>query len=146
MFPLVPSPVSGFKELRAERAKEPVQRQRGFPVVAIKESVMEVVKIRARGQPALEDGAFEPVMPPRRRQGRVLGVEEKMDRVRRHHEVDQDHAEIQEMLHGMHGQPGPRAGVDVLVMQIMHGLVERRPVNGAVDPVEMKFTPEGNGA
>ncbi len=69
-----------------------------------------------------------------------------MNRVRRDDPVNEDDAEVKQMLHRMHRQTGPRAGVHVLVMEIVDVLVERFPVNRPVDPVEMKLAPKRNRA
>lgn len=63
-----------------------------------------------------------PVMPARRSQRGVLRVEQKMDRMRRDNPVNQHDAEVQEMFDRMHRQAGPRAGIDVLVVEIVDGL------------------------
>ena len=46
----------------------------------------------------------------------------------------------------MHGQAGPRSDVDVLVMEIVDGLVKRPPMDQAVNPVEMELAPKRDGA
>ena len=46
----------------------------------------------------------------------------------------------------MHREAGPRAGLHVLVVQIVDVFIQRLPMNGAVDPVEMEFPPDRNQA
>ena len=46
----------------------------------------------------------------------------------------------------MHGQAGPRSDVDVLMMEIVDQLVERPPMDQAVNPVEMELAPKRDGA
>src|SRR5665213_240097 len=41
------------------------------------------------------------------------------------------------MLRRMHGEPRPRAWVDIRVMQVMNAVVKRRPMDGAVGHVEV---------
>jgi hypothetical protein len=60
--------------------------------------------------------------------------------------MDQHNAEIQEMLDWVHRQARPRPGIDVLVMEVVDGPVERRPVNGSVDPVKVELAPKRDGA
>ena len=66
--------------------------------------------------------------------------------MRRHDQVDQDNAKIEDVLDRVHGHAGPWAGIDVLVMQIVHRLIERLPMNEAMNPIEMEFAPKRNGA
>ena len=53
----------------------------------------------------------------------MLGIEQEMNGVGGHHPMDQHDAEIQEVLDGMHRHAGPGPHVNVLVVQVMHGLV-----------------------
>ena len=71
-----------------EGAEPTVQRQGGFPVVTLKIAVVEIVKIGARGQFAVEQGAFKAVVASGGRQGGVLRIEEKMQGMRWHDPMD----------------------------------------------------------
>ena len=50
--------------------------------------------------------------------------------------------EVEQVLDRMHRQPRPRPDVDVLVMQVVGGLVQRLPVDQAVHPVEVHLAHE----
>lgn len=104
------------------------------------------MKIGTCGQPPIENRPFKPVVAAGWRQRRMLGVEQEMDGMRGDHPVDQNHAEIQEVLDRMHRHAGPWARVHILVMEVVDALVERRPVDEAMNPVEVEFAPEGNEA
>ena len=80
-------------------------------------------------------------MRRRRRQREVLQVKNDKQRVRRHDEVDQHRAEIDQMLARVHRQAGPGADVGIAVMHRMHAAVQRRPVNQAVDQKKIKRLP-----
>lgn len=67
-----------------------------------------------------------------------------MKRVRRYYPVNKYDAQIKNGLHGMHGHAGPGIGINVFMVEIMHGAVERLPVNETMHPVKMKFAPERN--
>lgn len=59
----------------------------GARTVALEIPVVEVMKIAAGGQLALEERAVEAVVPARGRERRVLRVEDEVERVRRHRQM-----------------------------------------------------------
>ena len=65
-----------------------------------------------------------------------------MKRMRRYDPVNKHDAQIEHRLHGMHGHARPGIGINVFMVEIMHGAVERLPVNETMHPVKMKFAPE----
>lgn len=75
-----------------------------------------------------------------------FAIEEKVNRMRGNNEMDQDDAEIEDVLDGVHGQAGPGAGVGISVVQVMDGFEKRTPMDEAVDKIEMQLTPKGNQA
>jgi hypothetical protein len=128
-------------------AEPAVQGEFVAAVVAGEDAVMKVVKIGAGGERLLGKGFLEAVMAGSRgKRAGLFAVEEEVDGMGWDNEMDQDDTEVEEVLDGMHGQPGPRAGIGVFVVQIMGGLVERPPVDEAVNAVEMQVAPEGDEA
>ena len=129
-------------EAVAEGAEPPVEGNDAVAVVALKIAVVEIVKIRARGPFAVGDRSLEAVVRTRRPERRVLHREDEVERVRRHHQVDQTHAKVESRLDGVHRHARPGDRVDVLVVQVVDAVVDRLPVDEPVHPVEMKFPPE----
>ena len=58
----------------------------------------------------------------------MLCIHEHVNGMRGDNPVNEDAAVVKDMLNGVHGQAGPRANIDILVMQIMPRLVEWRPM------------------
>ena len=56
--------------------------------------------------------------------------------------MDKYAAEIDHVLDRVHRHARPRTDIDVLVVQVVHGPVERPPVDQPMDPVEMEDPPE----
>ena len=56
--------------------------------------------------------------------------------------VRNDDREVQQVLDWMHAQPTPGARVYIFMVEGMHMFVQGLPVNHAMNPVEMKLTPE----
>ena len=54
----------------------------------------------------------------------MLCIHEHVNGMRGDNPVNEDAAVVKDMLNGVHGQAGPRANIDILVMQIMPRLVE----------------------
>jgi len=129
-------------------APEPIiQRHHGFPIVALKEAVMQMMEITAgttNPEVPLENQLLEPGMPVSRRERIVLGVHQHMDGMRGHNPVNQHTAEDNQVLNWMHGQTGPRPDIDVFVMEVVHPLEERRPVHETMEPVEVEDSNHGH--
>ena len=121
-----------------------VDRHEIVAVVALEVLVVEVVVVVVgiERDAILDHDPLEPGMALRRREGEMLQLEDHMERMRRHDPVDEHGREIEDVLDRMHRHSRPRRDVDVLVMERMHGPIERRPVDQAVDQVEVDFAPE----
>ena len=79
-------------------------------------------------------------MPQSRREHVVLGVHQHVDGMRGHDPVNKHTAEDNKVLYRMHGNSGPGPNIDVFVMEVMHPLKERRPVQETMDPIKVKYT------
>jgi len=123
-----------------------IQRHRRFPVVALEEAVMQVMETVTNGYPEvpLENQLLEPHMPLSRRECVVLGVHQHVDGMRGHDPVNQHTAEDNQVLNRMHGNSGPGPDIDVFVMEVVHPLEERRPVQETMDPVEVEDSNNGH--
>ena len=131
-----------------KRAEPVIERKIIFSVIALKIAVMQLVKERRRGHsitPSHLD-LIKPHMPLRRCKRCMLCIHQHVNRMGRHHPVNQNTAKIQQMLNRVHSQPGPRPNIDILVMQIVRGLVQRFPMGQAVNPIKMEKPPELNTA
>lgn len=53
--------------------------------------------------------------------------EQEVHRVAGQDEGPEGAAEVDDVFHGMHGEPGPRPGVVGLVMEVVESSVEERP-------------------
>ena len=128
------------------RAEPEVERNVRFPVVALEVAMVQLVEVGAgRDFPLLSDHhVLEPHMALGRGEGRVLRIQDHVDGMGRHHPVDQDAAVVQDVLNRMHGQAGPRTDIDVLVVQVVAGLVEGRPVQEPMHPVEVEQPEQRN--
>ena len=78
-----------------------------------------------------------------RRQREVLEVKYDQQGRRWHDPVDQDCAQIDQMLKRVHGQAGPWADISIAVMQGMYPLIEWRPVDEPVNHKKVKGLPRG---
>mgnify|MGYP000288109396 CR=1 FL=1 len=61
----------------------------------------------------------------------------------RQHEKDQKTAEVEQMLNRVHRQAGPGADIDIPVVHRMHMPVQRRPVDQAMDQIEVDPLQQG---
>ena len=102
----------------------------GFPVITLEIAVMQLMEIRGRRNlnVLFDDQFFEPDMTLCWRECSVLPVHQHMDRVRGHDPMDQDAAEVKNMLKRVHSHARPRTDVNVFMMKIVRGLVKRRPM------------------
>ena len=109
---------------------------------------MQLVKKRRRGHSitASHLNFIKPHMPLRRCKRRMLCIHQHVNRMGWHHPVNQNTAKIQQMLNRVHRQPRPRSNIDILVMQIVRGFVQRFPMGQAVNPIKMEKPPELNTA
>ena len=85
-----------------------------------------------------ERHGFKSGMSRCRSQGIPLHVEEYVHRMRSQHHVDQDAAEIDDVLDRVHGKSGPGANVVVSVMQRMGDFVKRLPVQETMNKVKVQ--------
>ena len=60
--------------------------------------------------------------------------------------MNQDAAEVEDVLDWVHGHSGPGTDVDVFVMEIVCCFVEWWPMQEPVDPVEVEQPPQLDGA
>ena len=105
-------------------------------VIAVMQLVVERPQVQYRY--SLERDALEARMRGGGSEGVPLIVKEDVDRVRREHDVDENATEIDDVLDGVHGQTGPGSGVVVPVVHGVGDLVERRPMQQAMDEVEVQ--------
>ena len=114
-----------------------IQRHSAFPVVTLKETVMQLMETITSRYPLLplKNQPLEAYMPQCWREGVVLGVHQHVNGMRGHDPVNKDTAEDNQVLNRMHGNSGPRPDIDVFVMEVMHPLKERRPVQETMDPI-----------
>ena len=114
-----------------------IQMHIGFPLVALKVTVMQMMETVIDGNPQfpLENQLLEPGMSLSRRECIVLDVHQHVDGMRGQDPVNQHTAENNQVLNGMHVHTGPGPDIDVLVMEVVHPLEERRPVHETMDPV-----------
>ena len=130
------------------RAEPHVERKVVFPVIALEVAVMQLMEIRGSRNAgvSLDDERLEPDVTLCRGERGVLRIHQHVDRVRGHDPVNQNATEVKNMLNRVHGQAGPRPDVDVLVMEIVPGLVERRPMQQTMRPVEVEQPPHLDAA
>ena len=60
------------------------------------------------------------------------------DRMAGEHEMDQKWGQVEQVLNGMHGEPGPRPDIDIAVVQWMDMLIDERHMQKPMHPVKMK--------
>lgn len=107
-------------------------------VIDLKVLVMEIVDVMIIVYlPTAENELPEPRMSLRGRKREVLKMVNDVERMRRNDPVHEHSGKVQNMLNGMHGQPGPWTEVDVLVMEAMHCSIDRRPVKESVDQIKV---------
>ena len=70
--------------------------------------------------------------------GLPLHVKEYVYRVRGQYQVDQDAAEIDKVLDGVHGKPRPGTNAFVSVVHRMGDLVKRHPMQQSMNKMKMK--------
>ena len=119
-----------------ESAEPLVERHRAVGIVALEIFVVEVVRVAVRcrrPRPSPTTILSKPVWPWAGDKAGMQQMEDRVDRVRRHDPVDEHAGEIEQVLDRMHRQPRPRPGIDVGVVQLVHGPIERRPVDQPVD-------------
>lgn len=56
--------------------------------------------------------------------------------------MDQDAGVVEDMLSRVHCKAGPRADIDIAVVQVMHVFEKPRDVDQAVNPVKVERLPE----
>ena len=78
-----------------------------------------------------------------RRQCEVLEVKYDQQGRRWHDPVDQDCAQIDQMLKRVHGQAGPWPDIGIAVMQGVYPLIEWWPVDEPVNHKKVKGLPRG---
>ena len=70
-----------IRQAVAESAKPLVERDGGFTIIALKITVVEIMKIRTGGPLFFQDRTFESMMSAGGTEGGVLEVEEKVERM-----------------------------------------------------------------
>ena len=122
------------------RAEPMVEGNVRFTVVALEVTMVQLMEIGTSRKLAIlpDYHVLEPDVALGRSERRVLHVQDHVDRMGRHNPVDQDAAVVKNVLDRMHGQAGPRTDIDVLVVQIVAGLVEGRPVQEPMHPIEVE--------
>ena len=85
-------------------AKPLVKRNVGFPIITLEVAMMQLMKKRGSNKfnVFFDDHFFEPGMTLCWCQGSVLRIKQHMDRVGRHYPMNQDAAEVKNMLNGVH--------------------------------------------
>ena len=97
-----------------------VQGKIGFPVIALEIAVMQLMEIGGcrNTRSPLDLQLLKSDVTLCRCKGGMLGVHQHMDRVRGYDPVNQDAAEVKNMLERVHGQSGPGTDIDVFVMEM----------------------------
>ena len=115
-----------------------------LPVVAVVVPVVELVVERTQDEyrPAPEGDGLEPRMRRGRTQCVPLHVEQDVDGMRHDQGMNQDAAQVDHVLDGVHGQAGPGSEVVVAVVHRVGHAVERLPVQQAMNEVEVQGGPE----
>ena len=75
-----------------------------------------------------------------------MQMEQRVDRVRRNNPVNEHAREVEEVLNGMHGKPGQRPDVDVVMVQVVYPTIQGSPVDQAMDQIEMHVADHGDHA
>lgn len=89
------------------------------------------------------DKVFEPRMRKYRVHGLKVAVKHHVHWMRWHNEMDRKVGVEQQVFNRMHRDARPRTNIDIAVVQRVRKFIERRPMQEAVDPVEMKAGPDG---
>ena len=123
-----------------EGAKPLVQSHRtigtvvAFEILVVEE--MEVI-VRLDLDAVFQDYPLESSMALGGRDAGVLQMEQGVDRVRRNDPVDEHAREIEQVLDRMHGKPGQRPDIDIVVVEIMDPAIQRGPMDQPMDQIEM---------
>ena len=128
-----------------ERAEPFVPRHIKVAIVAFKIPVVDLMVEHAKVHALFiaEPEPFKSCMCGHSRQGIEHQVKDEVHEMRRHGEVDDYSAEIEEVFDGVHRQPRPRSDVSIAVMQRVKS-VKRVCVQQPVNPVEIKAFPDGD--
>ena len=131
--------------LPVEKPSEPfIQGHRRFAEVAGYEAVVKVVEVGPGYKLSVEKGAFEPVVARGRGQGGQLDIEKEMQGMGGKDKMDCGHAEVEEVLDGVHGEAGPGSRVGVHMMDGVDGPEKGAPVDQPVNQIEVQLSPEGD--
>ena len=101
-----------------------------FPIITLEVTVMQLMEKRSSRNyyVSLDDEHLESDVALCWGESCMLSVHQHVNGVRGDNPVNKDAAEINNMLNRMHGQSGPRADIDVFMMEKVRGFVERRPM------------------
>ena len=102
--------------------------------------MMQLVVERSQRQSAFisDKQVFVTSMGHRRTRSKIDHMEIHKDWVAREHGMDQKRGQVEQMLKGMHGQPGPRLNIYISVVQRMDMLIDERHMQKSMHPVKMK--------
>lgn len=106
--------------------------------------MVQVVEVIAGDGPVAEGEAFKSKVAHDRGYPKMLGVEEEVYRVGGDDKVDQHTAEVEQVLYRVHRQTGPGPRVGVQVMDAVHVLEQRPPMEQAVGKVEVHLADKEN--
>ena len=89
---------------------------------------MELMVERPQRQLALilDQQVFVASMGHRRPWSKIDHMKIHKDRMAGENEMDQKWRQVEQVLNGMHGEPGPRPDIDIAVVQWMDMLIDER--------------------
>jgi len=127
------------------RAQPFIERNRPVRIIALEKLVVQIVGIAAGADcTTSDDHAIETCMPLRGRESRMLQMEQHVQWMRRHNQMNQRSRKIKRMLDWMHRKAGPRPGIHVIVMQRMNPAIKRRPMNQAMNQIKVDIVKRRN--
>ena len=106
--------------------------------------MMQLVIKRSQRQSAFISNKqiFVASMGHRRPRSKIDHMKIHKDRMAGENEMDQKWRQVEQVLNGMHGEPGPRPDIDIAVVQWMDMLIDERQMQKPMHPVKMKRRPD----
>ena len=92
--------------------------------------------------PVLHQQAFEARVRDHGVEYQKLQMVDDMEGAGENDKMDQDRCQVDQRLGRMHRHTRPWTDIDVPMMQGLHCLVERLPMQEAVNPIEMERVPD----
>ena len=106
--------------------------------------MMQLVIKRSQRQSAFISNKqiFVASMGHRRPRSKIDHMKIHKDRMAGENEMDQKWRQVEQVLNGMHGEPGPRPDIDIAVVQRMDMLINERHMQKPMHPIKMKRRPD----